>query len=309
VANVRGWAVGSAGIDRVEWYVDEQLFSDLPMGGRRRDVGNAYPNFPGSADSGFSAIFNYSNLTAGQHTFRIRVVDREGAVKESSVAFGVVRFDNPYIADPARFSLDGATGSFGGRSIVFENVLADGKTYDILLDWRTEIQGFAITQIVPAGSQPPDTYGGTYRLSASLISNGCASSMPSSAQENHNLRQNGFQLTGTIVEGGEPVSGTVDSQGNFTYATTVPLEVNPTPSCNIKVNGSYQGNFGAQTVKVTVSLDVTGNCSPVFDCAVSYQGTIVKTGAATAASEPAKAGAGSLSEAILEQLQAIPFAQ
>ncbi|MFO7640197.1 MAG: Ig-like domain-containing protein [Candidatus Competibacteraceae bacterium] len=309
VANVRGWAVSSVGIDRIELYVDGQFSSYLPLGGRRSDVGNAYPNFPDSANSGFSAIFNYSNLTASPHTFRVRVVDREGAVKESSVAFSVVKFDNSYIADPALFSLDGATGSFGGRSIAFKNVLADGKIYDIRLDWRTQIQGFAITQIVPAGSQPPADYSGTYRLSSSLTSNGCAFSISStSVQETHNLSQSGSQLTGTLVENGQPLSGLLDSQGNFTYATTVPLETNPAPGCNVKLNTNYQGNFAAQTVRQTVNVDVTGNCSPVIDCIFIFQGMIVKTGAATAASEPAEAGGG-LSEAILDSLRAIPFAQ
>lgn len=309
IANARGWAVGSAGIDRIELYVDGQFSSSLPLGGRRRDVGNAYPNYPDSADSGFSSIFNYSNLTAGSHTFRIRVVDREGAAKESSVAFSVVKFDNPYIADPAKLSLSGAIGNFGDRSISFKNVVADGKTYDIRLDWRTEIQGFAITQITPVGSQPSGEYGGVYRLSVSLSSHNCAFSVPASAQENHNLGQNGSQLTGTLVETGQPLSGTVDSQGNFNYATTVSLEQNPAPNCNVKISESYQGNFRSQTLRAAASVDVTGNCAPVADCVGNYQGTIIKTGAATAASEPAEADAGSLSETILDALQATPFAR
>jgi hypothetical protein len=308
VANVRGWAVGSVGIDRVELYVDGQFFSALPLGGQRIDVGNAYPTYPGSANSGFSAIFNYSSLTAGPHTFRIRVVDREGVIKESSVVFSTVKFDNPYIADPTRFSLDGATGKFGGRSIAFENVVADGKIYNIQLDWRTEIQGFAITKIIHAGSQPPNDYSGTYQLSTSLISNNCNFSVPSEYKETNILKQNSNQLTGKVVEDNLPLSGTVDSQGNFIYAYSVPLESNPKPDCNIKVASSYQGNFAAQFVKITTNIDYTGNCSG-SDCSGITQGTIVKIGDATATSESAEVGTGSLTNAILEHLQTVPFVQ
>lgn len=307
VANIRGWAVSSAGIDRVELYVNGQFSSELPVGGRRRDVGNAYPSFPGSADSGFSAAFNYSNLAVGPHIFRIRVVDREGSVQESSMAFSVVSFDNPYIADPARFSLDEATGGFGGRSIAFSNVVADGKIYDIRLDWRPQIQGFAITQITPADGQPPVDYGGVYRLSVSLTDNSCAFEVPSSDQENHTLRQSSFQLAGTVVETGQPLTGALDSQGNFAYATPFPLEVDVAPDCNVKIYGNYQGNFAAQTVRGINSFDFTGNCAPLLDCVAEYQGTIIKTGAATVASESAEAGGGR-SEAILDSLRTIPFA-
>jgi len=151
VANIRGWVVGSAGIHRVELSVDGELMTPIPMGGRRADVGDVYPQYPDSSNSGFSMAYNYSNLVAGQHTIRVRAIDQEGAFKDASATFNTVRFDNPFISDPSSINLGQATLSHDNRSIVINNMTAAGKTYDIKLDWRTAIQGYAIIDIIPTG--------------------------------------------------------------------------------------------------------------------------------------------------------------
>ncbi len=122
VANIRGWVVGSAGIERVELYVDGALATNVPSGGLRPDIGAAYPSYPDSSKSGFSMAFNYSNLAAGQHTVSVRAVDKSGAVEDASATFSVARFDNPFIDDAAKVSLDGATVSLDGQAIVINNL-------------------------------------------------------------------------------------------------------------------------------------------------------------------------------------------
>lgn len=145
VANVRGWVVGSAGINRVELYLNGELITNVPVGGRRSDVGDAYPSYPDSSNSGFSMAFNYSNLAAGPHALLVRAFDKEGVSKDASAAFNVTRFDNPFISNPASVNLDAATVSHDSRAIVINNITADGKTYDLRLDWRTAIQNYTIT--------------------------------------------------------------------------------------------------------------------------------------------------------------------
>jgi hypothetical protein len=274
VANIRGWVVGSAGIDRVELYVDGELKTNIPSGGLRSDVGNAYPSYPNSANAGFSMAFNYSNLAAGQHTVSVRAVDKSGATEDRSVAFSVARFDNPFIDDPAKISLDGATVSRDGQAIVIDNLTADGKTYDVRLDWRTAIQGYAITQITPTGSPPPaGDFSGTYEYSLTLVSNTCPTQLEPNVVNTLTLKQSGTQLTGTDGYTKAPLTGTIDAQGNFTFVTTTQIDM---PPCKIEQKSDGSGNLIGETIAIDTSIKTLGSCPQTIECAVGYQGTVKK---------------------------------
>ena len=147
VSNVRGWAVSTAGMERVELYVDGVYRGDIPYGGTRRDVGAAYAEYPGADDSGFSAARNYSLMAPGPHTFRLRFVDRLGREVDVSSEFQVARFDNPFITGTTPVDLRGALLSTGTDTIVIEGLKADGRVYDLKLKWRGETQGFEIEEI------------------------------------------------------------------------------------------------------------------------------------------------------------------
>ena len=62
VGNLRGWALASEGIARVEVLIDGQYAFDAPYGGPRGDVGAAFPDVIDADRSGFSLAFNYSDL-------------------------------------------------------------------------------------------------------------------------------------------------------------------------------------------------------------------------------------------------------
>jgi len=151
VTNLRGWAISINGIDKVELLVDGTFFTNILSAALRPDVGNSFPSYPNSANSGFSMAFNYSNLSPGQHTLTIRAVDTLGNAKVQTVTLFAVRFDveNNFLSDPTKVSLTGATLGVGpnGRSVSIKNMQVDGKAYNVLLDWSTPIQGFAITQL------------------------------------------------------------------------------------------------------------------------------------------------------------------
>ena len=68
----RGWAVAESGIAAIEIDIDGIYEFNVPMGGARGDVANAYPDFPNSDASGFSMAFNYKDLVAGNHVVKVR---------------------------------------------------------------------------------------------------------------------------------------------------------------------------------------------------------------------------------------------
>jgi len=147
ISNVRGWAVAPQGLQKIEMYVDGALQGNIPLGGRRSDVGTAYPGYPGSADSGFAMAYNYSNLTAGPHTLTTRAYDASGGARDASAAFTVARFAEAFMADPAAINLDQATLARAGNTITIQKLLAAGQPYNVQLTWHPAAQGFALTQI------------------------------------------------------------------------------------------------------------------------------------------------------------------
>lgn len=147
VANVRGWAVAPQGLQKIELYIDNTFQTNIPLGGRRVDVGSAYPTYPGSAQAGFSMAINYSELTAGQHALTVRAIDSYGGAHDVDARFNVTRFDNPYMADQEKVNLDDTNLAREGSTIVIKDVVADGKKYDVKLNWQPATQGFTISQI------------------------------------------------------------------------------------------------------------------------------------------------------------------
>ena len=147
VGNLRGWAVASEGITKVEILIDGVLAFEAPYGGSRGDVGGAFPDVAGSRESGFSLAYNYSGLSAGPHIITAVAYDAQGETKESSASFEVVRFDSPFIADPNAVNLDNASCTVSSDEISVVDARVDGSLLDLLLKWRTAEQGFEIVEI------------------------------------------------------------------------------------------------------------------------------------------------------------------
>ena len=82
VGNIRGWAVASDGITKVEIWIDGVYAFDAPYGGERGDVGSAFPEIEDSANSGFGAAYNYSNLSAGSHSITAVAYTGAGETKD-----------------------------------------------------------------------------------------------------------------------------------------------------------------------------------------------------------------------------------
>jgi len=148
VSNIRGWALAPNGIARIEFFFDNKAPQIIPFGGSRRDVANDFPGYPDAAESGFSMAFNYSNLTAGEHTLSVRAFDNNGDFSERTVSFVVERFEETFVAEPDSVNLGGANiRSDNEQTLFIDNVAINGKRYDLVLKWRPATQDFEVLQI------------------------------------------------------------------------------------------------------------------------------------------------------------------
>ena len=147
IGNLRGWSVATAGIERIEIWIDGVYAFDAPYGGTRGDVGNIFPEIPGAGDSGFSLAWNYNNMALGDHTITARAINSNGDFSESSSRFTVTRFHKPFIQPSDVVDLSAAQCSVFDTQIQLGDALIDGQLYDILLDWRTAAQDFQIIEI------------------------------------------------------------------------------------------------------------------------------------------------------------------
>ena len=147
IGNLRGWAVASDGIEKIEIWIDGAYAFDTPYGGARVDVGNAFPEIVGASDSGFALAWNYNNMSIGAHTITARAYDENGQSVDSTSEFTVARFEKPFLQADDQVSLADAQCFLSGSQISLQDALLDGKIYDILLDWRTATQGFEIIEV------------------------------------------------------------------------------------------------------------------------------------------------------------------
>lgn len=147
IGNLRGWAVATVGVDRVEIWIDGAYAFDAPYGGERGDVGGVFPDINDSVNSGFSTAWNYNLMDLGEHTITARAYNTNGQYAESSKTFLVTRFHKPYLGADDKVDLSGAQCSVSDSQISLGDAVMDGQVYDILLDWRTAAQDFQIIEI------------------------------------------------------------------------------------------------------------------------------------------------------------------
>ena len=118
VSNIRGWAVASDGIARIEVYFDGVFGFELPYGASRGDVEAAYPDIVGSINSGFGAAIAYGSLGNGEHSVTVRAVSLTGDTAEDSARFEVVGFPYAFLSADESPNLEGASVSLDGDSVV-----------------------------------------------------------------------------------------------------------------------------------------------------------------------------------------------
>ena len=147
IGNVRGWAISSNKIDRVEIFIDGAFLFDIPHGGARSDVGNAFPEIENAALSGYASAVNYNNLSSGGHELIVRATDSFGSTIERTIDFEVVRFEKSFISAADDFELGWAGLRSLGKSVNIYGAIIDGEHYNLTLQWRTSTQNFEIIRI------------------------------------------------------------------------------------------------------------------------------------------------------------------
>ena len=151
IGNLRGWAVASEGIEKIEIWIDGAYAFDAPYGGSRGDVGGAFPEVSNSDKSGFSLAYAYSNLSPGSHTISAVAHTTAGNTSESAANFTVVKFKDAFISGTNAVDLSGTSCEATGDEVSASNALIGGYAYDMVLDWRTAEQGFEIVEVVELG--------------------------------------------------------------------------------------------------------------------------------------------------------------
>ena len=151
VSNIRGWAVAPSGIDRLELLIDGALAAEIPYGGARGDVGDAFPDITNADQSGFGQTFNFGLLGEGTHTMTVRAYSNYGEMIERTATFEVAAFQDPFIDDVGFPSFTTSSAQLDRRTgdVVLQNVvLEDGSAYDVTLRWSQATQGFEMTRVL-----------------------------------------------------------------------------------------------------------------------------------------------------------------
>jgi hypothetical protein len=146
VGNLRGWAVSSAGIKRVEIEIGGATF-EAPYGSDRGDVGAAFPDVTDSAQSGFSLAYAYSLLDAGEHTAVLRATNNNDEVLEVTSTFTVAKFNTDFVLPTDEVNLGNASCAVSGDEISIVDGSIAGTLYDFTMKWRTAEQGFEIIDV------------------------------------------------------------------------------------------------------------------------------------------------------------------
>lgn len=147
IGTVRGWAVSSNSVERIEAFIDGEYRFDIPFGGLRKDVGNLFENIENADQSGYASAVNFNALGKGKHTLKVRATDAFGSIAERKIDFKVTRFDKNFIGPSDAIELGWSDITALGKSFTILGAIIDGEYYDISFEWRTTSQTFEITSI------------------------------------------------------------------------------------------------------------------------------------------------------------------
>ena len=148
--NLRGFAVGSEGIDRVEIWMNGEYKFDAPYGGSRDDVAGdpRFSEIEGANFSGYSLAWSYTLFNVGTNTMEAIAYDKAGNTATATSVFEVFKFHKDWIPDPDTVKLDqNSTCLLEGNEITILDALIEEQPYDIKLKWKTGSQNFGIIEI------------------------------------------------------------------------------------------------------------------------------------------------------------------
>ena len=269
ISNLRGWAVAPLGIDRVEIFIDGSYAFDVPMGGNRDDVGNAYPEYPESNRSGFSAAFNYKSLSRGLHTMTARAHSSSGMYNESSSIFNTVTFSSEFLNDLDSIDLRSTKSAslINPRAFRFSGVTVEGSLWEVDIEWDKATQGFEIVDISPFQEAPQcadlsGNWGLELASQETVEGVGLRNERNYSYNQSANISQDG--CTG-VFEGDSPdippipLSIYDDQAYGRISATNIGEQVAESVEALIQEELGYSSDASAEFAYVEVSAQADGN--------------------------------------------------
>ena len=156
IGQVRGWATHpTQQVIFAEIYIDGELWSEIPVGGQRLDVGKVYPNYVNSDYSGWAQTINYKDFTEGYHDLEVCAytsLNRYNCVT-GKFCVEVVPGGN-FIHDPS--VIDFRTLDLihmAQNAVLLQKITIDGEFYNMELHWDTATQGFIVEQVEPYVSE------------------------------------------------------------------------------------------------------------------------------------------------------------
>lgn len=143
---IQGYAIAPAGVDKVELYVDNQYFSDMPYGGIRADIDLLFPTYPNSLTSGFALRYGFRNLSAGPHQLKLIAYDQLQNTNEHTLTVNVQKYGNNWAWDN-NVDLAAASCDISVNAVSLDNISVNGADYDAVLSWNTTLQSFSVKEV------------------------------------------------------------------------------------------------------------------------------------------------------------------
>ena len=158
IGMVRGWAVSTSGVAKIEVFIDGDYAFDLPHGGPHGNAAIRFPDIPGSDKAGYATPLNYSALGFGNHTITVKITDRFGSSVERVKEFATLAFHKPYIGKDSIVEMGWSYTSALGEDVFVYDAVIDGQFYNLVLSWSAREQGFKIISIEarPTKEKPED---------------------------------------------------------------------------------------------------------------------------------------------------------
>jgi hypothetical protein len=134
-----GWALDGEGISKVKLLIDGQYVCDIPYGGLREDLKEAYPDYPNAEKGGFALVWNYSVLSPGVHVVQVDIQNMQGEILRLSANVMVRKFSADAITqvNPNEWLIPGVNLTLDGNS----------TTHDLTVEWSNESQAFEVVDV------------------------------------------------------------------------------------------------------------------------------------------------------------------
>ena len=151
ISGIRGWTLHpTERVSFVEIYVDDIFAFEVPVGGQRVDVQNAFPNVPDAKYSGFGQTVNFKNWADGRHRVVVMAYTEDGDYNWAERDFCVNGFVKEFIRDPDEVALTDVRRIHVWKDrLILEGIRVEGQDWNVEMTWDTATQSFEISQTTP----------------------------------------------------------------------------------------------------------------------------------------------------------------